>query len=112
MVQSSGPAVRGPALTKPPSSPSEQEDIMSKLGYFPFRCPACGAKSSVALKSLCSIWEKKYAKLSDESKSTKDISFSAEIECFCGHKSCYDSPMSKHVFSIAFNELVGELPGD
>lgn len=72
--------------------------------YINFRCSECGAVSPVSYGVLYSIWKQGYEQMPDDQKS--QAYFNAEIQCICGNKDKFDSPMFQYAFKTIFKEIL------
>lgn len=68
------------------------------------RCSACGETSRVSTDLLCEIWKRGYDSLGEKQK--RQAKVKTDIQCHCGHKDVYDTPMFDYMFQTIFQELV------
>ena len=72
--------------------------------YIELSCHACGESSPVPFELLLDIWKQGYDNMCEEHKDKPGVN--AEITCYCGHTSKYDSPMFRYIFQLIFDEFV------
>lgn len=68
------------------------------------RCSACGESSLVSIELLCEVWKRGYESLGEKQK--RQAKVKADVQCHCGNKDVYDSPMLDYMFQTIFQELV------
>lgn len=68
------------------------------------RCSVCGETSRVSTDLLCEIWKRGYDSLGEKQK--RQAKVKTDIQCHCGNKDVYDTPMFDYMFQTIFQELV------
>ncbi len=68
------------------------------------RCEGCDEVSPTSYGQMYSIWKEGYDKMPDEKK--KEVQITAEVQCICGHRNKFSSPMFQHTFGVVFHELL------
>lgn len=76
---------------------------MSETLAIDLRCSKCGTTSAVPYTTLYSIWRQGYEEMPEDRK--EDAYMTAEINCICGHREKFESPMFRHVFKVVFEEF-------
>lgn len=72
--------------------------------YIELHCKACGKSAPIPFETLLDIWKQGYDHMCDDYKDKATVV--AEITCYCGHRSKYDSPMFRYIFQLIFDEFV------
>jgi hypothetical protein len=69
------------------------------------RCAPCGSYSTVSFEQLYSLWKQVWESLKGRKKKV-DLPVTVQIKCLCGTTNHYDGPMFRHIFGIAFDEMM------
>lgn len=68
------------------------------------RCRKCELENIVSYSTLIPIWNEGYKQMPEDKKS--EVSLTAMIECPCGNREKYDSPMFCYTFKTVFEEFL------
>lgn len=72
--------------------------------YINLPCSSCGEPLVVSFAQLCDYWREGYNQICDRHK--QEAKVTVDVQCHCGNKDVYNSPMFQYIFQLVFNELI------
>ena len=73
--------------------------------YLALRCSACKDTSNVPFTKLYALWKADYDRLCAAHKKKK-TQVMATVQCPCGQRDKFDTPMFRYVFKVIFDEYL------